>query len=120
ASFEENLDLGFAYYINTFFTADGVPKYYDSSVYPIDIHAPSQLVITLSKLNKFKSHKELVDKVINWTIDHMQAEKGYFIYQINKHFTSKIAYMRWAQAWMFYALCTYLLNDKQDEKNKNW
>src|SRR5690606_5084297 len=116
---EDNLNRGFAYYIRTFFTGEGIAKYYNSSIYPIDIHAPSQLVITLSKMGKFGEHKTLVDKVLHWTIDHMQVEEGYFIYQINKHFTSKIPYMRWAQAWMFYSLCTYLYNDKQNEENQN-
>ena len=85
-------------------------------MYPIDIHAPAQMVITMSKLGKFKEHKELIDKVLLWTIKNMQYDKGYFYYQINKHFSSKIAYMRWAQAWMFYALSTYL---KFDEYEKN-
>lgn len=116
---EDNLNRGLAYYVRTFFTGEGIAKYYNNSIYPIDIHAPSQLVITLSKMGKFGEHKTLVDKVLHWTIDHMQVEEGYFIYQINKHFTSKIPYMRWAQAWMFYSLCTYLFNDKQNEENQN-
>lgn len=106
-SFENQLKKGFDYYIDTFFTDEGVAKYYNNSVYPIDIHAPTQLVITLSKLNLFEEHKELVDKVLTWTIDHMQSGEGYFYYQINKYFTSRIPYMRWAQAWMFYALSIY-------------
>lgn len=108
-SFEDNLQNGFEYYINTFFTENGIPKYYSNSKYPIDIHAPAQLVITLSKSGKFNENRELVDKVLNWTILNMQSDKGYFYFQKNKYFTSKIPYMRWSQAWMFYALCEYLL-----------
>lgn len=108
-SFEINLQKGFDYYINTFFTENGIPKYYSDSIYPIDIHAPAQLVITLSKLSKFNENRELIDKVLNWTILNMQSDKGYFYYQKNKYFTSKIPYMRWSQAWMFYALAEYLL-----------
>jgi hypothetical protein len=78
-------------------------------VYPIDIHSPAQLIITLAKLGKFNEYKNLAEKVISWTIDNMQSDKGYFIYQINKYFSSRISYMRWAQAWMFYALSEYLL-----------
>ena len=116
-SFENNLTMGYDYYISTFFTEEGIPKYYNNSIYPIDIHAPTQLVITLSKLGKFHDEKELLEKVMNWTIDNMQSDQGYFYYQINKYFTSKIPYMRWAQAWMFYALCTYLVSNDPDEKN---
>lgn len=118
-TFEKNLRQGFGYYISTFFTEEGISKYYNTSVYPIDIHAPTQLVITLSKLGKVKEHKVLLDNVLKWTIDHMQSEKGYFYYQINKYFTSKIPYMRWAQAWMFYAFCTHNNNNYNTPNEKN-
>jgi hypothetical protein len=107
-SYSCHLENGFNYYINHFFTQEGIPKYYNDSVYPIDIHAPAQLVITLVKLDKFEEQKELVNKVLNWTIKNMQSPKGYFYYQINKFFSSKIPYMRWAQAWMLYALSAYI------------
>jgi len=108
-SFLTHLEKGFDYYINTFFTSEGVSKYYNNSTFPIDIHAPAQLVITLYKLNKFTRHKAILDKVLQWTIKHMQDERGYFYYQKNKYFTSKIPYMRWSQSWMFAAFSTYLL-----------
>jgi rhamnogalacturonyl hydrolase YesR len=107
-SYKKVVEKGFDYYINTFFTTEGIPKYYSNSTYPIDIHAPSQLVITLHKLGKLDEYRELMEKVLNWTIDNMQSEKGYFYYQINKYITSKIPYMRWSQAWMFVSLSVYL------------
>lgn len=117
-SFKQNLESGLAYYLETFFTPEGVPKYYSNSVYPIDIHAPTQLVITLAKMGQFKAHKELIDQVVNWTIDHMQDKQGYFYYQINKYFSSRIPYMRWSQSWMFYALAVYLTADQAAVSNK--
>jgi rhamnogalacturonyl hydrolase YesR len=113
-SFDENLAKGFDYYIKTFFTYEGVPKYYNNSVYPIDIHSPAQMIITLTRLGKFHEYRNLAINVLNWTIDNMQSDKGYFYYQKNKYFTSKIPYMRWAQAWMFYALSEYLLQLKDE------
>jgi len=109
-SYENNLRKGFDYYINTFFTEKGISKYYNNSVYPVDIHAPAQLVITLSKLNKFEEYRALLDNVLGWTIENMQSPKGYFYYRKNRFYKSRISYMRWAQAWMFYALSEYLLN----------
>ena len=108
-NFKKQLNSGLDYYVHTFFTKDGIPKYYNNSVYPIDIHSPAQLIITLSKLNKFQEQKKLIGNVLNWTIENMQTDKGYFYYQIDKYFSSRIPYMRWAQAWMFYALSEYLL-----------
>ena len=107
-SYETQVEKGFDYYINTFFTKEGISKYYSDSTYPIDIHAPAQLIITLVRLGKFQQHQALAKRVLNWTIDNMQSDKGFFYFQIKKHFKSKIPYMRWAQAWMFYALSHYL------------
>ena len=107
-SFDQVLQKGFTYYINTFFTKEGIPKYYNNSIYPIDIHAPAQLTITLNKLGKIDEYKILLDKVLNWTIDHMQSKKGFFYFQKNKIYTTKISYMRWSQAWMFLSLTVYM------------
>ena len=103
------LEKGFNFYIETFFTKNGTPKYYDNSIFPIDIHSSAQLLITLSHLNKTVEYNTLIQKVLNWTIDHMQSDKGFFYYQINRYFTSKIPYMRWSQAWMFYAFSEFFL-----------
>ncbi|ULQ54431.1 hypothetical protein [Flavihumibacter fluvii] len=111
-SFNQYLEAGFNYYINTFFTAEGISKYYSNTTYPVDIHAPTQLIITLVKMNRFKAHRKLIDKVIHWTIDNMQDKKGYFYYQVNKYFSSRIPYMRWSQSWMFYAMTIYFNQDQ--------
>ena len=115
-SYENQVARGFDYYINTFFTKDGIPKYYNNSTYPIDIHAPAQMVITLIKLQKIEEHKQLLDKTLIWTIKNMQSKKeGFFYYQINKYFSSKIPYIRWAQSWMFYALSAYLTYENHEQ-----
>lgn len=110
--YKTNVDKGLDYYLNTFFTEEGISKYYNNSVYPVDIHAPAQLVVTLSRLNVLESHQALVDKVIHWTIKNMQSDRGFFYYQINKYFSSRIPYIRWAQAWMFFSLSEYLYKSK--------
>jgi hypothetical protein len=108
-SFNSHLEKGYEYYLRTFFTGEGIAKYYNNSTYPIDIHAPAQMVITMSRLDRFYEQKHLIDKVLYWTIDNMQSAKGFFYYQKNRFFSSRIPYMRWAQSWMFYALTEYLL-----------
>jgi rhamnogalacturonyl hydrolase YesR len=102
-SFERGMD----YYLRTFFLDDGRGKYYNNKIYPIDIHAPAQLIVTLAKTNLLLTNRDLVGKVMNWTIKNMQDKKGFFYYQIKKGFSSKIPYMRWAEAWMFYAFSNY-------------
>ena len=106
-TFNSNIDLGWNFYINNFFENNGIPKYYHDKKYPIDIHCPAQVFVTASKLNRFKDNEELLSKIMNWTIENMQSKKGYFYYQINRLFTSKISYMRWSNAFMFNAMSHY-------------
>jgi len=109
-SFKPFIDRGFQYYVENFFTGEGIPKYYDKKTYPVDIHSPAQLVATLYKLDRMDEHRELVEKVLDWTINNMQGRKGYFFYQKKRFLSSRICYMRWAQAWMFYALTYYFIS----------
>src|SRR5690606_7306322 len=111
-SFHAVVEKGLAYYLDVFFTEDGIPKYYNNQTYPVDVHTTSQLIITLSRLGKWEENKELIVKVLSWTIMNMQDKKGFFYYQLKKTGNSKIPYMRWAQAWMFYAFSEYFLHDR--------
>ncbi len=113
-SFLTNFQKGTDYYLNTFFDPEGRSKYYNNAIYPIDAHAPSQLIVTLSKTKLFIQHRDLVERVLSWTIRNMQSKKGYFYYQRRRFYTNKIPYMRWSQAWMFYGMTHYLLNDAGD------
>lgn len=106
-SYQTHIELGLDYYLNNFFRKDGRAKYYNNKTYPIDIHAPAQLVVTLAKMNFLKHKQKFVEKILNWTIENMQSKQGYFYYQKRRFVSSKIPYMRWAQSWMFYALSYY-------------
>ncbi|MGS2725186.1 delta-aminolevulinic acid dehydratase [Psychroserpens sp. BH13MA-6] len=111
-SFQSCIDKGVAYYIKHFFEPNGMPKYYNHKTYPIDIHCPAQVIVTLSKLEMFDENKELIDQVLDWTITNMQHKKGYFYYQLKKGISSKISYMRWSNAFMFNAMAHYLWRTK--------
>lgn len=114
-SFQSNTDKGFDFYINNFFEEDGIPKYYHNKTYPIDIHCPGQLFVTLSSLDRFEKHKKLAEKVLEWTTENMQDSKGFFYYQLKRGISSKISYMRWSNAFMFNAMSSFLL---EQEKKK--
>ena len=47
------------------------------------------------------------------TIKNMQHPEGYFSYQLNRFIRSEVPYMRWAQAWMFYAFSIYINHEKE-------
>lgn len=110
-SFDKNVEKGLEFYLQNFFLEGGVPKYYHDAVYPIDIHCPGQLWITLSSLNKWQENAACSEQVLKWSIIHMQDSKGYFYYQLKKGISSKIPYMRWSNAFMFNALSYYLVED---------
>lgn len=110
-SFKRYIEKGFNYYIQHFFEQDGTPKYYDNRMFPIDIHCPGQLFVTLSRLHEFGNHRDLAERVMQWTILNMQDKKGYFYYQLKSGISSKISYMRWSNAFMFNAMIHYLLSE---------
>ncbi len=115
-NFSEPLQLGLNFYCENFFLEDGAPKYYTHKTYPIDIHAPAQLLITLIKMEQFQKKRELIDKVMNWTRENMQDEQGYFYFQKQRYLGKvKIPYMRWAQGWMFLSLAMYLWKEKNEK-----
>lgn len=108
-SFNDAIARGLEFYLTNFFQDDGKPKYYHDRTYPIDIHCPGQLWVTLSALREFQSNAVMCSKVADWTVANMQDSRGYFYYQLKRGISSKIPYMRWSNAFMFNAMSYYLL-----------
>jgi len=80
--FEDNLTRGYEYWKNTFFLADGTPRYYDHKTLPIDIQCSSQAIDTLVFFNdRDPGSLSLALKIAKWTIDNMQDRSGYFYYR---------------------------------------
>lgn len=100
------IENGTRYYSESFFLADGTPKYYHDKIYPIDIHAPAQALVYFSEAGK--AYEELTASVARWMIENMQTKKGYFAFRKGPYFTNRIPYMRWSQAWAMHGL-THLL-----------
>lgn len=97
--FTENIKRGYDYYKKNLFIGV-IPKYFHDRLYPIDIHCIAQAIITFLAFED----KEKAKAVFEWAVENMRSSKGYFYFQKNKFYTNKIPYMRWSQAWMFYAL----------------
>lgn len=107
-SFKRYLKKGLDFYIKNFFEDNGLPKHFHDNAYPIDIHCPGQLFMTLCEMEKIEENKVLVQKVLEWTVRNMQDRKGFFYFQLKKVLSSKISYMRWNNAFMFKALTDLL------------
>lgn len=107
--FNAAIELGLNFYRAHFFGPDGEAHYYHNSAYPYDMHNVAQAVITLLKIGRSEADRELASKVVDWSIRTMYLEKqGRFCYQKTKLFKNKINYMRWTQAWVYYAFSVYV------------
>lgn len=106
---EKDLVRAYNAYLNTFWLEDGCPKYYHDRLYPIDIHCSTQGIITCMRLVRYDQRSiPFAKKIAQWAINNMQDKNGFFYYQKARCYINRIPYIRWAQAWMFYALALYI------------
>jgi hypothetical protein len=111
------LEKAYNKFLKTFWLENGCPKYYHDSLYPIDIHCSAQGIVTCLELTEFnKQSIALAYQIAKWAIENMQDKKGYFYYQKTRYYTNKISYIRWSQAWMFYALSLYIAKLGDNER----
>jgi hypothetical protein len=117
-SFAIYIKNGYIYWLENFFDKKtGIAFYHEHDNNIIDLHCTAQSIPTFYALDKFKSQKVLIAKMLEWAIKNMQSKKGYFYFQKRKNYSNKIPYMRWPNAWMFYGMSYYLLAELKDEKN---
>jgi hypothetical protein len=106
---ESAVQRGLAFWRESFFLADGWPKYYHDSLYPADAHAAATAIVTLLELREMDSRSlDLAETIASWTIRNLRDRQGFFYYQRRRFFTVRTPYMRWTQAWMLYALARLL------------
>lgn len=111
---ENAIEKGLNFWLESFFLADGTPKYYDKETYPIDIHSASAAIVALCELkNLDKRCLPLAQKVADWTIENMRDEAGFFYYQKRQNTTVKTPFIRWGQAWTAFALARLLEGQKE-------
>ena len=104
---------GYQFYEKRFFLADGTPGYYHDRLHPHDVHSAAQGVITFVEMTDLMPNaKVMASRVVRWAIDELQDPTGFFYFQRNRFYTIKTSYMRWAQAWMLYALSIYLSRNR--------
>lgn len=107
------IQAGIEFYYSKQFDELGQGLFRYPQKYPIDIHNQAQGIITFSKFAGYNlKYKKMSESILTWTIQNMQAPKGYFYYQKYRYFTNKISHIRWSQAWMFLAITEYLMMNK--------
>ena len=105
--YDESMELGLAFHMDNHYLKDMTPKYYDGSLYPVDIHNFAQGIDTFLTFGYMEKARNLAEKAVEMMWDE---KKHYFYYRKNKWYKNRIDYLRWSQAWMFYALTRFALS----------
>jgi hypothetical protein len=101
------------YYIDHLFTQDGIPRYFNNATYPIDVHVLGESIVLMQllRLTAFEgreSRQLIIENALLTLCEEFQDVKGYFYYQKTNRGWNRIPYIRWGQAWMFYAMSSCL------------
>jgi hypothetical protein len=108
-AFRTALERGYRYWRETFFLAEGWPKYYHDHAYPVDAHAAASEIVTLLECRDLdETSTTMAQQIASWSIQNLRDPRGYFYYQRRRFYTVRKPYMRWTQAWMLYALARLL------------
>ncbi|HUJ11927.1 MAG TPA: hypothetical protein VL171_18100 [Verrucomicrobiae bacterium] len=100
AQFAEAARRAFEYWDKTFWLSDGTPRYYHDRAYPLDIHCCAQGILTYLAYGE----QPKANRLAWWALKNMWDEHGFFWYQRWPLWTNRICYMRWSEAWIYYAL----------------
>jgi hypothetical protein len=103
-SFADCAERGFAFWEKTFWLVDGAPRYYHNEDYPFDPHCSAQGIVTFLAFGRV----EKAIQAATWAVENMWDKRGYFWYQRGRRGINRLRYMRWTQAWMYYALAELL------------
>jgi len=110
SQFEPAIVTGVNFHLKNHYTEDCLPKYSDRKLFPVDIHCFAQTLITFETLKEYIPKVAVkTNQVIKNVLDLLwDSKRSYFWYKKSRFFISKIPYIRWSQAWMFYSL-SYVL-----------
>ena len=101
----ERLKRGYAFYRNSFFLADGTPKYYHDRLYPVDTHSAAQALVTFAAFARLEPGALAAGRLVaHWTLREMRDRGGRFYFQKHARYTNRTSFIRWSQAWMLYGL----------------
>jgi hypothetical protein len=109
AEFDSCAGRGFEFYRAHFFREGGAVTYFHNRAYPVDIHCIAQSVITLLVFRRFDpGNIQLAQTVLQWAMENMWDDRGFFYYRVLRSCTIRTSYMRWSQAWMLFAISSFL------------
>jgi hypothetical protein len=98
------------YYLSCLFTAEGIPKYFNTKLYPLDVHVLAEAIVLMKRLRgthiSFNpTRRAQIEQGLAGLLRPFQDKAGFFYHQqLSASRWNRIPYIRWGQAWMFYAL----------------
>lgn len=114
-SHTESFVRGADYFVDSFFSADGLPRYYRDRWWPVDIQCAAQGVESLVLLSRVLDPRILsvAERVAAWTIARMQQADGHFAYQLwPGMLLNSTPMLHWGQATMLHALACLVCEER--------
>ncbi|KAB1185100.1 MULTISPECIES: antibiotic ABC transporter permease [Haloferax] len=103
--YDDEIELGLDFHARELFDEDGAPNFDEENAYPRDIHATAQGILVFTYAGQY----DRAERAIDWALKNMYVpEEGRFYFRKQRFYTKRMTLMRWAQAWMAYAIAEYL------------
>ena len=80
-SYSECLSKGYEFFKHAFITNEGIPKFYNNYIYPIDCTSAAQLITTLINFGD----NQIAFNIAKWMILNMQKDDGSFKFRRYKY-----------------------------------
>ncbi|MFB6159824.1 MAG: hypothetical protein ABEJ61_01450 [Haloferacaceae archaeon] len=98
---------GLRFYRESLFDPDGAPWFDHETPYPRDVHSAAQGIRTFVRDG---GDRELhrARTVVEWSLSNLYDPAGYFYRYRGRLYDDTTPYIRWGQAWMCFALSSYL------------
>lgn len=101
-TFADALERGWKFYCQSYFHNDPIPKSYDDSLYPIDVTACGQSVLTLCRFGDLATAQHVAE----WMLKHLGRSDGSFAYRMHRTHGTRTHFARWFTAWIVCSLAT--------------
>jgi hypothetical protein len=103
---------GMEFYERNLFLADGAPKYYAGSLYPLDVQALAQGIQTFARAaGREPRYAVMAEKIFAYGMLRFRRDDGAFVFQRRRFWANSTPHVRWGQAPMLLALSHLLAVD---------
>lgn len=103
--YDDTIERALSFFRRDLIDTTGAPNFDESDRFPRDIHAAANSIL----LFVYAGDLETASLVLEWTLRNLYAGDGRFYYRKHRYYTKTFTLMRWAQAWMSFAMAEYLV-----------